>query len=212
MEDGPAGSHGQGGAFLFGLIAIFLVACGGKWRPQPFNLDAHVPTPALQGSETLLFEQAILARQNGDAVGAIARLSSLWKRGSQETRVLYQLGIAFEVAEDFPTAAAIYSQIKAQEEDPFLLRDATFRLALCLWELDAVVEHADVACWPGPHVAHSRQDDGPFTARFGTRASKLTTFEVLTYPPPRNCRVQIRIKLPVGIEWYLYFNSLCALR
>ena len=76
----------------------------------------------------------------------------------------------------------------------------------------AVVEHADVASWPGPHVAHARQDDGPFAARFGTRASKLTTFEVLTYPPPRNCRVQIRIKLPVGIEWYLYFNSLCALR
>jgi len=138
-EVGPDSSHGQGGAFLFCAIvfAVFsLAGCAPKWSPSPFDAERFATSTPFSGSEEDLLSQAILARKKGDAVGAIARLSALETRGTDNPRVLYQLAIAFEVAEDFETAAAVYIEVNTRDPAPQLRRDASFRLALCLWELD----------------------------------------------------------------------------
>jgi hypothetical protein len=138
-EVGPDSSHGQGGAFLFCTVlftALMLAACAPKWSPTPFDAQRFTTSTNFTGSEEELLSQAILARKNGDALGAIARLSTLEKRGADNPRVLYQLAIAFEEAEDFETAASVYMEVNAREPAAQLRRDASFRLALCLWELD----------------------------------------------------------------------------
>jgi tetratricopeptide (TPR) repeat protein len=168
-EVGPDSSHGQGGALLFLLVLVFgMSACAPTWHPEPFNVKSHAPSAEMPGNEDTLFEEAIRARKEGDAIGAIARLSALWQRGSDNPNVRYQLGIAFEVAEDFETAAAIYSQIQRTTEEPFLLRDATFRLALCLWELqENQAAYQALRALPENH-AYTLQDRYSFDLAIGT--------------------------------------------
>jgi tetratricopeptide (TPR) repeat protein len=150
------------------VLVLGVSACAPTWHPEAFNVDAHAPSTGMLGSEDTLFEEAIRARQQGDAMGAIARLSFLVQRGTENPHVLYQLGIAFEVAEDFETAAAIYAQIQRTEEEPFLLRDAAFRLALCLWELqENRAAHRALQALPENH-AYTLQDRYSFDLALGT--------------------------------------------
>lgn len=138
MEVGPDGSHGQGGAIFFGLLlalAIVVSGCAPKWAPPAFNLNDIAPLNDVPGSEDDLYTQGLLARKDGDATSAISRFSTLERQGSTNPHVLYQLAIAFEVAEDFETAAAIYVEVKNRRPNPELSKDASFRLALCLWEI-----------------------------------------------------------------------------
>jgi len=67
--------------------------------------------------------------------GAILRLAWLEQTGDTDPRVLYQLALAYEGAENYATALSVYDRLLARAAEVEVQRDAGFRRALCLGEL-----------------------------------------------------------------------------
>ncbi|MCB9761956.1 MAG: tetratricopeptide repeat protein [Alphaproteobacteria bacterium] len=118
---------------------LLLLACLSAHRAPLYDPGAHLPPPALgqvfEGQDPeAVFQEAVERRRAGDVEGAVHRLAWLHESGDRSPEVLYQLGIAYEMNEDFETALSIYDLILAEHPE-LPLRDAGFRRALCLEEL-----------------------------------------------------------------------------
>ncbi len=103
----------------------------------PYAPAEHAPPPALASSflerdPAELFEEAIARREAGDVEGAVQRLVHLRLSGDSSPAILYQLGVSYELAEDFPTALSVYDLLLSSDRDPGVQRDAGFRRAQVL--------------------------------------------------------------------------------
>ncbi len=122
------------------MFLALLVGCAAHTFVPPYDPGVHGPSVALSElySDTPrdeLFQQAIVQRQTGDMEGAIQRLVWMELGGDTDPKVLYQLALAYEGAEDHTTALSVYDRLLARSVDVEVQRDAGFRRALCLVEL-----------------------------------------------------------------------------
>lgn len=118
---------------------LLFLACAARGPSVEWALADALPPPALaelfaaQPADQL-FDEAVARRQDGDIDGAIARLAWLRDHGESSPAVLYQLGVAYELNEQFETAIAVYETLLDEHPGEFVL-DAGFRRGLCLEEL-----------------------------------------------------------------------------
>ena len=124
-----------GGAVSPDMLPL-LLACI-KTGPV-YDNAAHLPSPALAGifshqDPEAIFDEAVARRADGDFEGAVHRLSWLIDNGHGSDAVVYQLGVAYELAGDYDTAISVYERLML---DPDNVLDAGFRRALCLESLD----------------------------------------------------------------------------
>ena len=82
-----------------------------------------------------LLDDALTRREQGDFVGAEARLRALTERGEQLPAATYQLGVLAEIQEHYPAAIACYERVLADHPDAPEATNAAFRRALTLSDL-----------------------------------------------------------------------------
>lgn len=120
------------------MTGLLLWACATRapaWDPAP-----HLPSPELgavfaSADTEEIFLQAIDRREAGDLEGAMARLAWMRDRGDDSAEVLYQIGVTWEVAEDFEQALLVYDDLLARHRAEDVRRDAGFRRAVVLDQL-----------------------------------------------------------------------------
>jgi tetratricopeptide (TPR) repeat protein len=122
------------------MFLALLVGCAAHMFAPPYDPGLHGPSVALSElyadtPRDEVFQQAIVQRQTGDMEGAILRLVWLELGGDTDPKVLYQLALAYEGAEDHTTALSVYDRLLSRSADVGVQRDAGFRRALCLLEL-----------------------------------------------------------------------------
>ncbi len=120
------------------MFGIALWACAA--RQAAWDHSAHLPSPALQAvfasvEPEVLFAEAVDRREAGDLEGSVARLAWLLHEGDESAATLYQIGIAFEGAEDFDQALLVYEDLLRAHDDADVRRDAGFRRAVVLDQL-----------------------------------------------------------------------------
>lgn len=121
------------------MLLLLFAGCSLHYGPL-YAPAEHAPPPALVSTfqaqdASALFEEAVTRRERGDAEGAIQRLVHLRLAGDDSAAVLYQLGVAYEALEDFPTALSAYDLLLTEHRDPGVQRDAGFRRAQVLESL-----------------------------------------------------------------------------
>ncbi len=120
------------------LPLLISLACA--HRVAPYAPTQHLPSPALgqvfgQQDPTAVFHEALARRDEGDAQGAVDRLVWLREQGDDSPALLYQLGLAYELAGDFETALGVYQLLAQEDEQERYVLDVGFRRAMCLESL-----------------------------------------------------------------------------
>jgi tetratricopeptide (TPR) repeat protein len=118
-------------------MSLLLMTLGCALRVAPYQPTQHLPSPALgqvfsQQDPQAVFEEALARRDEGDSRGAIDRLVWLREQGDESPVVLYQLGLAYELAGDFDTALAVYELLDVEDAQDRYELDVGFRRAMCL--------------------------------------------------------------------------------
>jgi tetratricopeptide (TPR) repeat protein len=120
-------------------MLLLLTACALHTGPL-FDPEANAPPAAL--AETFaardpgaVFDDALERRDQGDLEGATQRLVWLRQAGDTSPAVLYQLGVTYELAEDFEAALSVYDLLLSEVTDPGDRRDTAFRRAQVLESL-----------------------------------------------------------------------------
>ena len=125
-------------------IAALLVGCSLKLGPL-YVPAAHHPPDALaeifgSAEPEEVFYEAIERRQAGDTEGALHRLVWLRNQGDTSPVLLYQIGVTYEAEEDFEMALRAYDLLLSESQDPSIVRDAGFRRAQVLEELERYLD------------------------------------------------------------------------
>ncbi len=122
------------------MLLILALACLHTPPASAFDAQAHQPPPALGAvfasqDPDVVFQEAVDRRMDGDHQGAIERLAWLRAQGDRRPGVLYQLGVAYELAGDFETALSLYDLLIGEDLSGEYHDDAGFRRGICLEEL-----------------------------------------------------------------------------
>ncbi len=130
-------AHGQGGATFILLVLALLSGCQHQAPPSTWTAEAHAPASSWDNlfsavAPETLFEEAVQRRLHGDLSGARDRLVWLRLQGDSSPATLYQLGITYELGEQFNDALGVYDLLLAELQDNALRHDVLFRRGLTL--------------------------------------------------------------------------------
>lgn len=123
------------------MTLLTLLACLAKYEPGVAWAPHHEPLPpalsdvfANQNPDDV-FKEAVARHQSGDPEGAIQRLVWLNRQHPGDMAVLFQLGLAYELASRFEDAVSVYDHMQDLDSDGQWVLDWGYRRATCLQDL-----------------------------------------------------------------------------